>query len=126
MPMELNEEQQMSKALILEFLKENDMANAYAVLANFPGFVPTPQGPVGMGEYIISRIDPAANPKVYLPQLVMLFPEMKSNIAVAVAFISFVQRKIMADDEAYRRDEQTRGGAQEPGPTRGQEDGGGE
>ncbi|MCI0371233.1 MAG: hypothetical protein L0214_07590 [candidate division NC10 bacterium] len=117
MPMDLNEEQQMSKGLLLEFLKQNDMANTFAVLAAFPGFAPGPQGPMPLGDFILSRIDPAANPRVYLPQLAMLFPETRQMQAQAVAFIEYAQKKIMADEEAMLR-EQRHGAGGDPEPTR--------
>ena len=116
MPMDLNEEQQMSKVLLIDFLKQNDMANAFAVLAAFPGFAPGPQGLMPLGDFILSRIDPAADSRVYLPQLAMLFPEVKAMQEQAVAFIKFIQRKIMADEEAMLREQH--GGGQGPAPTK--------
>lgn len=105
MPMPLNEEQEMSKALILDFIKKQDHANAFAVLESFPGFMPVPGGGVPMGEYIISHIDPAVKAEVYVPQLAMLFPELRQMVAEAVAFVKWTQDKIVRDDEAMKQDQ---------------------
>ena len=110
MPMELNEEQQMSRSLIVRFIQEGDHPNAFATLETFPGFAPIPGGAMPMGEFIISRIDPAVRPEVYVPQLAMLFPELRSMIPAAVAFVKWAQDKILKDDEAMKQAENARTG----------------
>jgi hypothetical protein len=105
MPLPLNDEQQYAKGLMLDFIKAGDWANALASLENFPGFVPSDAGPMPMGVAMISRIDPAVNPKVYIGQLLMLMPELKGFMAQAQAFIEHIQKRILADDEAAHRQE---------------------
>lgn len=110
MPMQLNEEQQMAKDNLVEFIRANDFDNAFAALEAFPGLMPVPGGAVPLGEFIISKIDPKVNARIYLPQLAMLIPEFRTIQAQALAFIQSVQQRILADDEAARR-EAGRGGA---------------
>jgi hypothetical protein len=107
MPMPLNEEQKFSKGLMLDFIKAGDWGNALAALENFPGFVPSEAGPMPMGVAMISRIDPAVNPKVYIGQLLMLMPELNGFLPQAQAFIEHIQKRILADDEAARKLEST-------------------
>lgn len=96
MPMELNEEQQMAKEYLLDFIKSGDLDNAFSTLEAFPGFIPTAQGPMPLGEAILSSIDPDANPRVYLPKLAMLLPEIiKEKMGpLMVKFISHVQDRL--------------------------------
>jgi hypothetical protein len=119
MPVPLTEEQEYSKTMILDFVRGNDMENAFAALAAFPGMAPGPHGPMPMGDFIISRVDPAVSPKVYVPQLLMLFPEMKTMLPAAEAFVRYIQNKIVKDEEAALAEERRAGGASEPSPTRG-------
>lgn len=116
MPMQLNEEQQMAKDMLVDFVVKGDFPNAYAVLESFPGFVPVGGSAMPLGEFIISRIDPAVNPKVYLPQLGTLIPDLKKTLPQAEAFIKHIQDRIVADDEAAKR-----APASDPEPTRGGE-----
>jgi hypothetical protein len=118
MPVPLTEEQEYSKTMILDFVKANDMENAFAALVAFPGMAPGPHGPMPMGDFIISRVDPGVNPRVYVPQLLMLFPELKTMLPAAEAFVRYIQNKIVKDEEAALAEERTRGGADEPAPTR--------
>lgn len=96
MPMELNEEQLMAKEYLLDFIKSGDLDNAFSTLEAFPGFIPTAQGPMPLGEAILSSIDPDANPRVYLPKLAMLLPEIiKEKMGpLMVKFISHVQDRL--------------------------------
>jgi hypothetical protein len=103
MPMELNEEQQMAKDNLVEFIKAGDFENAFAALEAFPGLMPVQGGAVPLGEFIISKIDPKVNARVYLPQLAMLIPEFKGMVPQALAFVQAIQQRILADDEAARR-----------------------
>ena len=119
MPMPLNEEQEMSKALILQFIGEEDYANAFATLETFPGFMPVQGGAVPMGEFIISHIDPAIRPEVYVPQLAMLFPELRGMVPRATAFVKWTQEKILRDDEAMKQAENARTGHGPMGPEGG-------
>lgn len=105
MPMPLNEEQQMAKDNLVEFIKAGDFENAFAALEAFPGLMPVPGGAVPLGEFILSKIDPKVNARVYLPQLAMLIPEFKAIAPQALAFVQTVQQRILADDEAARRAE---------------------
>lgn len=105
MPMPLNEEQQMAKDNLVEFIKAGDFENAFATLEVFPGLMPVPGGAVPLGEFIISKIDPKVNARVYLPQLAMLIPEFKTIQPQALAFVQAIQRRILLDDEAARREE---------------------
>ena len=105
MPMPLNEEQQMAKDNLVEFIKAGDFENAFAALEAFPGLMPVPGGAVPLGEFILSKIDPKVNARVYLPQLAMLIPEFKGIAPQALAFVQAVQQRILADDEAARRAE---------------------
>lgn len=106
MPMQLNEEQEMAKENLVAFIKANDFGNAMSALESFPGFVPAPNGgATPLGEFLISQIDPAANPRVYLPQLYMLMPEVKQMVNESLAFIKYVQDKLVADDDARARAE---------------------
>lgn len=113
MPMQLNEEQEMSKVLLIQFIKEGDFANAFATLEAFPGIMPVAGGVMPLGEFIISKIDPAANPKVYVPQLAMLVPEVRGMLPQAEAFVKWTQDKLVADNEAALRERD----AHEPRPT---------
>lgn len=103
MPMPLNEEQQMAKDNLVEFIKMGDFDNAFAALEAFPGLMPVQNGAVPLGEFIISKIDPKVNARVYLPQLAMLIPEFKAIQPQALAFVQAIQRRILADDESARR-----------------------
>lgn len=105
MPMQLNEEQQMAKDNLVEFIKAGDFENAFAALEAFPGLMPVQGGAVPLGEFIISKIDPKVNARVYLPQLAMLIPEFKGMAPQALAFVQAIQRRILTDDEAARRAE---------------------
>lgn len=105
MPMQLNEEQQMAKDNLVEFIKAGDFENAFAALEAFPGLMPVQGGAVPLGEFIIAKIDPKVNARVYLPQLAMLIPEFKSMAPQALAFVQAIQRRILTDDEAARRAE---------------------
>lgn len=105
MPMPLNEEQQMAKDTLVEFIKAGDFQNAFAALEAFPGLMPVQGGAVPLGEFIIAKIDPKVNARVYLPQLAMLIPEFKSMAPQALAFVQAIQQRILADDEAARRAE---------------------
>lgn len=99
-PMELNEEQALAKENLLRFMKANDMANAFGVLESFPGFFPLPNGgAMPLGEAIISRIDPALHPSIYVPQLMMFAPELRDQHALAEAFIAYVQKRLLEADE---------------------------
>lgn len=102
-PMPLNEEQVMAKDNLVEFIKAGDFENAFAALEAFPGLMPVPGGAVPLGEFILSKIDPKVNARVYLPQLAMLIPEFKGLAPQALAFVQAVQRRILDDDEAARR-----------------------
>jgi hypothetical protein len=104
MPMALNEEHLMAKDNLVEFIKAGDFENAFAALEAFPGLMPVPGGAVPLGEFILSKIDPKVNARVYLPQLAMLIPEFKAIAPQALAFVQAVQQRILADDEAARRE----------------------
>jgi hypothetical protein len=65
--------------------------------------MPVQGGAVPLGEFIISKIDPKVNARVYLPQLAMLIPEFKGMVPQALAFVQAIQQRILADDEAARR-----------------------
>lgn len=94
----------MAKDTLVEFVRANEYHNAFAVLESFPGFLPSAQGPVPLGEAILARVDPAVPPKVYLPMLAMIVPEVRSEPERWEPFIKWVQNKIMADDEAAARE----------------------
>ena len=117
MPMPLNEEQVMAKDNLVEFIKAGDFENAFAALEAFPGLMPVPGGAVPLGEFILSKIDPKVNARVYLPQLAMLIPEFKGLAPQALAFVQAVQRRILDDDEAARRAEGQGGAAGGAVPT---------
>jgi hypothetical protein len=121
MPMPLNEEQQMAKDNLVEFIKAGDFENAFAALEAFPGLMPVPGGAVPLGEFILSKIDPKVNARVYLPQLAMLIPEFKAIAPQALAFVQAVQRRILSDDEAARREGNGAGEPADLRPTRGEE-----
>lgn len=104
-PMNLNEEQQMAKDNLVEFIKAGDFENAFAALEAFPGLMPVPGGAIPLGEFILGKIDPKVNARVYLPQLAMLIPEFKGIAPQALAFVQAVQRMLLRDDEAARRAE---------------------
>lgn len=108
MPMPLNEEQTMAKDNLVEFIRGNDFDNAFAVLETFPGFMPVQGGAMPLGEFILTRIDPKVNARIYLPQFAMLVPEFKEIQQEALAFIQYIQKRLLADDEAAAR-ETTRG-----------------
>lgn len=116
-PMPLNEEQQMAKDNLVEFIKAGDFENAFAALEAFPGLMPVPGGAVPLGEFILSKIDPKVNARVYLPQLAMLIPEFKGIAPQALAFVQAVQRRILDDDEAARRAEGGGGSAGSAAPS---------
>lgn len=118
MPIPLTEEQEYSKAMILDFVRGNDMENAFAALVAFPGMAPGPNGPMPMGDFIISRVDPAVQPRVYVPQLLMLFPELKTMLPAAEAFVRYIQNKIVKDEEAALAEQRTDRAPAEPAPTR--------
>jgi hypothetical protein len=107
MPLPLNDEQQYAKGIMLEYIKAGDWPNALAALENFPGFVPSEAGPMPMGVAMISRIDPAVNPRIYIGQLLMLMPELKGMMPQAQAFIEHIQKRILADDEEAKRQDKT-------------------
>ena len=95
----------MAKDNLVEFIKAGDFENAFAALEAFPGLMPVQGGAVPLGEFIISKIDPKVNARVYLPQLAMLIPEFKGMAPQALAFVQAIQQRILADDEAARRAE---------------------
>lgn len=122
MPMPLNEEQQMAKDNLVEFIKAGDFENAFAALEAFPGLMPIQGGAVPLGEFIISKIDPKVNARVYLPQLAMLIPEFKGMVPQALAFVQAIQQRILSDDEAARRADSGAGAPTDMRPTaRGEE-----
>lgn len=100
MPLELNAEQVMARDFLVDFIKAGDHLNAFAMLDSFPGFVPVQDGAVPMGEYLIGKIDPAVNPKIYLPQFAMLIPEIREMLPQAEAFIGYIMKRIVADGHA--------------------------
>lgn len=104
MPMPLNEEQTMAKDLMVEAIKAGNYQDALDALEAFPGLMPTEGGAVPLGEFIISKINPRANPRAYLPQLAMLVPvaEFKALHANMLAFVQHMQRRILADEAAVR------------------------
>ena len=108
-PMPLNEEQVMAKDNLVEFIRSNDFDNAFAVLETFPGFMPVQGGAMPLGEFILTRIDPKVNARIYLPQFAMLVPEFKGIQQEALAFIQYIQKRLLADDEAARRETQQEG-----------------
>jgi hypothetical protein len=123
MPMQLNEEQQMAMQLLVEFIRENDFNNAFAALEAFPGLMPVQGGAVPLGEFLIGKIDPAVNARIYLPQLAMLIPNFAAVQPQALAFIQYIQKRIIQDDEAAAH-QSARGPAttDEMRPTRGDDD----
>ena len=98
----------MAKDNLVEFIRGNDFDNAFAVLETFPGFMPVQGGAMPLGEFILTRIDPKVNARIYLPQFAMLVPEFKEIQQEALAFIQYIQKRLLADDEAAAR-ETTRG-----------------
>lgn len=101
MPIPLNEEQTMAKEYLLDFIKSGDLDNAFATLEAFPGFMPTADGPIPLGEALLSSIDPAANPRVYLPKLAMLLPEIITEKLgpIMTKFIAHVQGRLRTMQE---------------------------
>jgi hypothetical protein len=112
MPMPLSEEQVMAKDNLVAFIAEGDFDNAFAVLESFPGFVPYQGGMVPIGEFFLSRIDHKVHPRVYVPQLAMIIPEMKKVMDKAIPFIQHVQHRIASMAAQAEPD------ASEPKPTR--------
>lgn len=114
MPIPLDPEQTMAKDALVEFVRAGDFRNAFAQLEAFPGFLPTTAGPVPFGEAILSRIDPATSPRVYVPMLAMIVPEVRSEATLWESFVKWVQDKLVADDEAARRAADEAGGKEGP------------
>lgn len=122
-PIQLNEEQQEAKKLMLEAIRENDFPNAYAMLEVFPGYVPTPQGPMPIGPAFLGMIDPkVTRPRVYVIQMMALVPEFRDLMPQAEAFVAYIQKRLMEDQEAAIREQREARGATGPRPTRGEED----
>ena len=117
MPIQLNEEQKMSKGMMLDFIKAGDFPNAYAALINFPMSIPTPEGIVPFGDFLIGRIDPAVQPRIYLPQFMAILPELKGMMPQADAFIKHIQDRIVLEDEEARRRAAAGPGSDEPRPS---------
>jgi hypothetical protein len=116
-PMPLNEEQQMAKDNLVAFISEGDFENAFAVLESFPGFIPGQGGLVPLGEFFLSQINPKASPRVYLPQIAMIVPELKTIMDKTIPFIQHVQKKLteMAEAAQAKRPEMA--------PTQSEDDG---
>lgn len=101
MPLTLSEEQVEAKKMLLDCIREKDFPNAYAMLENFPGFVPTHQGPMPIGPAFLGMVDPTVTrPRIYVIQMMQLAPELRDMMQEADAFIGYVQKRLMADQEA--------------------------
>jgi hypothetical protein len=117
MPIQLNPEQIEAKNLLVECIKGRDFANAYAMVENFPGFTPTVNGPMPIGAALLSMIDPAVTkPRIYVIQMMQLVPELKDMYAEADAFVAYIQKRLMDDQEKYLAQQGSRQGGGDPGP----------
>jgi hypothetical protein len=116
-PIQLNPEQMEAKKMLLDCIKERDFANAYAMIENFPGFTPTPNGPMPIGSAFLSMVDPkVTRPRIYVIQMMQLAPELSTMLDAADAFIDYVQKRLMNDQEAYLKEQNRDTGG--PRPTR--------
>jgi hypothetical protein len=72
-----------------------------------------------MGEAIIMRIDPKVPPKIYAGQMLTIIPEGMKFLDKIEAFIAYIQKKILEDDDARAHSSNRPGapGAGEPRPT---------
>lgn len=117
-PIQLNEEQQEAKKVLLECIQENDFTNAYAMLEAFPGFVPTHQGPMPIGPAFLGMIDPTVTrPRIYVIQMMALVPEFKDIMPQAEAFVKYIQERLMKDQEAALKEQAAQGRESGPRPT---------
>jgi hypothetical protein len=124
MPIQLNPEQLEAKKMLLDCIRERDFANAYAMIENFPGFTPTPNGPMPIGSAFLSMVDPkVTRPRIYVIQMMQLVPELAQMLDAADAFIAYVQKRLMDDQEAFLKEQRRGQGGADPRPTtRGEED----
>lgn len=121
-PIQLNAEQLEAKKMLLDCIKERDFDNAYAMIENFPGFTPTVNGPMPIGAAFLSMVDPkVTRPRIYVIQMMQLAPELATMLDAADAFISYVQQRLMRDQEAYLKEQGSRDSG--PRPTRGEDEG---
>lgn len=124
-PIQLNAEQMEAKKMLVDCIRERDFPNAYAMIENFPGFTPTTNGPMPIGAAFLSMVDPkVTKPRIYVIQMMQLVPELSSMLDAADAFVSYVQKRLMDDQEAFLKEQGRRGqGDGDPRPTsRGEED----
>lgn len=120
-PIQLNAEQMEAKKMLLDCIKERDFDNAYAMIENFPGFTPTANGPMPIGAAFLSMVDPkVTRPRIYVIQMMQLAPELSSMLDAADAFVSYVQQRLMRDQEAYLKEQSSRDSG--PRPTRGEDE----
>lgn len=118
-PIQLNAEQLEAKKMLVDCIRERDFPNAYAMIENFPGFTPTTNGPMPIGAAFLSMVDPkVTKPRIYVIQMMQLVPELSSMLDAADAFVSYVQKRLMDDQEAFLKEQGRRGqGATDPRPT---------
>jgi hypothetical protein len=125
MPLQLSPEQVEAKNMLLDCIRTKDHANGYAMLENFPGFMPTVNGPLPIGTAFLGMVDPkVTKPRIYVIQMMQLVPELASCLAEADAFVAYIQQRLMADQEAYLK-EQGNKRTGDPGPrptTQGEDD----
>ena len=120
-PIQLNAEQLEAKKMLLECIRDRDFDNAYAMIENFPGFTPTVNGPMPIGAAFLSMVDPkVTRPRIYVIQMMQLVPELSSMLDAADAFVSYVQQRLMRDQEAYLKEQASRDTG--PRPTRGEDE----
>jgi len=126
MPIQLSPEQIEAKNMLLDCIKTKDHANGYAMLENFPGFMPTVNGPLPIGTAVLGMIDPkVTKPRIYVIQMMQLVPELASCLTEADAFVMYIQQRLMADQEAFLNEQRAaakRGGDAGPRPTTQGED----
>ncbi|MGH8743851.1 MAG: hypothetical protein ACREUY_06180, partial [Burkholderiales bacterium] len=103
MPLQLAPEGEYAKKLLLEYIKTADWHNALAALDTFPAFVPGPTGMMPVGPALLNAIDPTVHARIYVGQLMLLMPEIASMTAEAEKFIEYIQKDILKNDEAARR-----------------------
>lgn len=118
-PIQLNPEQMEAKKMLVDCIRERDFPNAYAMIENFPGFTPTPNGPMPIGAAFLSMVDPkVTKPRIYVIQMMQLVPELAQMLDAADAFVSYVQKRLMDDQEAFLKEQGRRGqGGGDPRPT---------
>jgi hypothetical protein len=125
MPIQLSPEQVEAKNMLLDCIKTKDFDNGYAMLENFPGFMPTVNGPLPIGTAFLGMVDPKiTKPRIYVIQMMQLVPELSACLAEADAFVAYIQQRLMADQEAYLKEQgkRTSGDTGGPRPTTREDD----